>query len=614
MRHLPQLSLLAALLCSTVVHASAMLPTPASRKPAILPVQKTTASDAVSNLRTEAERSSFVNTGRYAEVEALCRNFAQAYPQSVRCHEFGRTPQGRSMLALVVNTAGKLQPQQARQLPVVLIQGGIHAGEIDGKDAGFWLLREWLADPAKQTLLKDQVLLFVPVFNVDGHERFGAWNRPNQRGPAQMGWRTTAQNYNLNRDYAKADSAEMQAMLGLVQQWDPLAYIDLHVTDGAQFEHDVSIQVEPVNAGDQALRGAGKALRDGVIARLAAQGSLPMPFYYSFAEEDNPASGFVDKVATPRFSHGYFHLRNRMGMLVELHSWKTYPQRVQVMKNTIAAVLQEVADKGQAWRNLAQQADQRAGKLGGQEVVLDYKTSEKSRIIEFRGYAYERSKSEISGATMVRYDESKPQIWRVPLRDEILPGQTAQAPQLGYLIPAAHADWVGRKLQAHGISFQKLMKAIPEAKVQVWRASQAKFSAQSVESHQRLEAKGMWQAEVQELAAGSLLVPIAQPKARLLVHLLEPDAPDSFLAWGFFNQAFEKKEYMEDYVAEDVARKQLAADEKLRAEFNARLQDPEFAANASARLEFFARRHPSWDQAYRLYPVFRLEQKLEQQP
>jgi murein tripeptide amidase MpaA len=138
----------------------------------------------------------------------------------------------------------------------MLIQGGIHAGEIDGKDAGFLALREALENKAAAGALDKQVLLFVPVFNVDGHERFGKWNRPNQRGPVEMGWRTTAQNYNLNRDYVKADAPEMQAMLALVNAWDPLAYVDLHVTDGAKFEPDVSIQVEPVHGGDEAARSA----------------------------------------------------------------------------------------------------------------------------------------------------------------------------------------------------------------------------------------------------------------------------------------------------------------------------------------------------------------------
>jgi hypothetical protein len=145
-------------------------------------------------LTTVAERSGFLKTGRYDEVVALCAKFQAAYPEAVRCIEFGRTPEGRPMLALAVSRSGALDATQAKQrsLPVLLIQGGIHAGEIDGKDAGFLALREVLDGKAAKGALDKQVLLFVPVFNIDGHERFGRWNRPNQVGPEEMGWRTTA--------------------------------------------------------------------------------------------------------------------------------------------------------------------------------------------------------------------------------------------------------------------------------------------------------------------------------------------------------------------------------------------------------------------------------------
>ena len=173
------------------------------------------ADDAASSLTTLAERSGLRQTGRYDEVIRLCDAFAQQFPQAVRCERFGTTPEGRPMLALIVSARGAFTPEAAQQLqlPVMLIQGGIHAGEIDGKDAGFIALRQALR--RRDTTLQRQVLVFVPVFNVDGHERFGAWNRPNQRGPKEMGWRTTAQNYNLNRDYAKVDSPEMAAMLAM---------------------------------------------------------------------------------------------------------------------------------------------------------------------------------------------------------------------------------------------------------------------------------------------------------------------------------------------------------------------------------------------------------------
>ena len=566
---------------------------------------------ASDSLATVSEQSGFVRTGRYAEVVELCDAFAKAYPASVRCIQFGTTPQGRPMKALVASTSGALDPAAARErgLPVVLIQGGIHAGEIDGKDAGFLALREVLDGKAAQGALDKLVLIFVPVFNIDGHERFGAWNRPNQNGPAEMGWRVTAQNYNLNRDYAKADAPEMQAMLALGNDWDPIATIDLHVTNGAKFEHDIAIQVEPLHAGDESMRAAGLALRDGTIARLRAQGSLPVPFYPSFLEHDNPASGFYDNVSPPRFSTGYFLMRNRLAMLVETHAWKDYPTRVRITRNTVIAVLELAARHGADWRRAAQAADLRARNLGGRPVTLTWKASDKVRTIDFRGYAYTRTPSDVSGALMTRYDDTKPQVWTVPMRDEMVPGLSVVAPAGGYFVSPAYAASVGAKLRQHGIVFERLERAMRDITAEAFRDETPTFASASSEGHQRLTVEGEWKRETQDIASGTLFVPIAQPKARLIMALLEPLAPDSLLAWGHFNNAFERKEYMEDYVAEDVARDMLSRDPALRGRFEKKVkEDAAFAADPQARLDFFYRLHTAWDQRYGLYPVLRTDE------
>ena len=563
---------------------------------------------AQSALTTVSERSGFVETGRYEEVVALCDAFARLYPKAVRCTTFGTTPEGRPMKALVASTSGALTSEQAqrRGLPVVLIQGGIHAGEIDGKDAGFLALREVLEGRAANGALDKLVWVFVPVFNVDGHERFGAWNRPNQRGPKEMGWRTTAQNYNLNRDYLKADTPEMQAMLQLVQRWDPLVTVDLHATNGAQFEHDISIQVEPVHAGDAGLRTAGLALRTGVIDDLAKQGSLPLPYYPSFVVQDDPTSGFEDGVPPPRFSHGYFLLRNRIAMLVETHSWKEYPVRVRITRNTVVSVLEHVARDGASWLTTAKQADIAAARLGGRQEPLTYVAAPDARTVDFRGYAYTRTTSDVSGALMTRYDETTPQVWKVPLKDDIRPGIVVEAPGAGYLVPAAEASWVAAVLKTHGVEYRLLGKAW-QGDAQVFRATKSSFGSASVETHQRLTVEGDWTRESRATPAGALFVPIAQPRARLVMALLEPKAPDSLLAWGRFNNAFERKEYMEDYVAEAVAREMLR-DPAVKAAFERRLrEDTAFAQSPAARLEFFYRRHPSWDERYQLYPVLRVD-------
>ncbi|MGW8390011.1 M14 family metallopeptidase [Pseudoduganella sp. HUAS MS19] len=558
------------------------------------------------DLATFAERSGYQATGRYDEVQRLCADYQKAYPKAVRCFAFGETPEGRPMLALAISRSGALTAAAARQrkLPVLLVQGGIHAGEIDGKDAGFWAMREALDGKAAAGALDKQVVLFVPVFNVDGHERFGKNNRPNQRGPAEMGWRVTAQNYNLNRDYVKADAPEMQAMLRLVNEWDPLAYVDLHVTNGAKFQPDVSIQVEPVHGGDAALLPLGKQMRENVMADLRKQGSDPRHFYISFDKTDQPDSGFVDSMPTPRFSTGYFPLRNRFAMLVETHAWRDYPHRVRVTRNTIVSMMEQFAQNGAAWSKVAAEADVRAAKLA--DMPLSYKTTERTEMIDFPGYEYSRTPSDISGGVWTKYDESRPQKWTVPLRDEVVPDVMAKAPAGGYLVPAAQAALVEPKLKVHGISYRRLAQAPGRITVETFRADEAKLTATSFEGHQLASWKGAWKPEQREVGKGALFVPIAQPKSRLLMTMLEPAGADSLAAWGFFNNYLERKEYMEEYVAEEAARDMLAADTALAPAFKARLEgDPAFAKSPRARLDFFARRHATWDERHNLYPVYR---------
>jgi hypothetical protein len=561
------------------------------------------------SLETLAERTQFLRTGRYAEVAALCAAFARKFPDSVKCRQFGVTPEKRPMLALVASRSGALTPEEARRrgLPVMLMQGGIHAGEIDGKDAGFLALRELLQDPHA---LSHLVLVFVPVFNVDGHERFGRWNRPNQVGPQEMGWRTTAQNVNLNRDYMKADAPEMQAMLRLLNSWDPVLYIDMHVTDGANFQHDVSNTVDPLYSGDPSLHPVAAALVAELNTKLTALGSKPLDFYPEFVKEDEPDSGFALNVYSPRFSNAYWALHNRLALLVETHSWKDYPTRVRVTHNTIMTLVDMMSREGAGWLAQVRAADARAQQLGGQTVTLDFDNGPHVKTIDFLGYAYTRKHSDVSGAIATFYDASRPAVWHVPLHDTIVPKTTVQAPRGGYIVPAAHAGWMAQKLALHGIQFEKL--AASEAEVETFRATQVTYSKETFEGRTMLTLAGRWAREQRQVPQGSLYVPIAQANSRLVVALLEPQGVDSLAAWGFFNTAFEAKEYMEPYVEEQIAEQMLAQDPAVAADFKQRLDsDPAFAQDPGARLDYFYRRSPSWDERLNLYPIYRISRAPE---
>jgi hypothetical protein len=573
-----------------------------------------------STLTTIAEQSGFRLTGRSDEVARLCGAFAAAWPREVHSLEFGHSAEGRPMRALLVSRA------DPRSVPLLLLQAGIHPGESDGKDAGFIALREMLSESARRKVLERMAILFVPAFNVDGHERFGRWHRPNQNGPEETGWRTTALNLNLNRDYTKADSPEMRALLGLIRSWDPLVCADLHVTDGADFQPDISLQAEPINQGDARLYPAGREMRDALIAKLAAQGSLPLPFYPDLAVTDDPASGFLLTVYSPRFSTGYFPQRNRFTVLVETHSWKDYARRVRVTRNTIIALAELIAEHGSAWRELTRQADEGATRLGGTELVLDYSSGWREpaggkradevgasgkTMLDFPGYAYTREVSPVSGEPVTIYDPRRPEIWHVPFRDRVSPALVVRAPLGGYVVASAWAAEIGARLALHGIQLETVRAASSEVRVEAFRATHARFGAAPFEGRTRVELSGAWQRESQDIPAGSLFVPISQPGARLLMHLLEPQAPDSLAAWGFFNACFEQKEYMEPYVADQIARTLLAQTPGLQEEFNRTLkEDAAFAANPRARLEFFLRRHASWDSRMSLYPVYRVDELL----
>lgn len=557
-------------------------------------------------LTTLAEKSGFIETGRLDETIRLCAAFQKKFPSQVRCKTYGKTPEGRPLVSLIVNEEGNLTAEKTKKkgIPVVFVQAGIHAGEIDGKDAGFWLLKEILTKKITPSPLKGSTLVFVPIVNVDGHERFGPHNRPNQIGPKEMGWRTTAQNLNMNRDFAKVDSPEMQALLALWNEWMPTVSADLHVTDGAQFQHEVGIIVTPTLAGPEILKGHAKTLESNLIEKMEARGRLPLPFYPEFEKDDDPTGGFGVYVPAPRLAHGYWFRRNRIGMLIETHSWKDYKTRVKTHHDLVLSLLELAQKNGKDWMKAEKKADEEALMLGGKDIDLEFTHNEHTRSIDFKGYSYKIEDSKVSGAKRITYFPDKPEIWKIPLYDEVKSKLTVKAPLEGYWVPPAYQAVLLPKLKTHAIEF----KPDTEAKVQtveVFRASSIEFSKKPFEGRQTLKLKGEWKKEERMIPEHSLFVPIRQKNPTLVMTLLEPLASDSFLAWGYLNAAYEKKEYMEAYVAEELAEKMLK-DGAIREEFEKKIAaDPGFSKDPEQRLEFFYRKHPSWDERYGLYPIFR---------
>ncbi len=550
-------------------------------------------------LVTTGETSGYIKTGRYEEAVQLCHDFARAYA-GVTCEEVGRTLEDRPIVALHIS--------RGSGRPTVFFEGGIHAGEICGKDAGFWFLRDLLDGKVAPGALDAVDVVFVPVINPDGHERVSPNNRPNQRGPAEMGFRTNAVRLNVNRDWVKADTQEVQAALGIYRRFDPVVFVDLHATDGAKFEHDIAVLVDPLAARADHLDEAAHALSDHLQARLTALGHLPLQFYPSFITDDDPTSGFAAGEAPLRFSQAYAAARSRIGILVETHSWRPYKQRVTSTYHMLQALFERAVTDAPTWQQAAHDADAADQALRGGTLPLVYDNGPHVTQIDFRGYAYEKRTSDLTNGVWIAYDESKPQIWKVPLLDEVVPKISVRVPRAGYIIDGGYAALVAPVLDHHGIRYERLATQ-PRVEVEVFRANKVTFQP-PFESRTRVVLDGAWSTETRTLDRGAIFVPLAQQHVRLIVHLLDPAGPDSFAQWGFFNAAFERKEYMESYVVEEQARLMLERDPSLRAQFDAAVAaDPELANSPERRRDWFYRRHPAWDERYNLVPVYRIDRE-----
>jgi len=546
-------------------------------------------------LVTTAETSAFQRTGRYDEAVALCHAFAAHYDR-VTCEQIGTSGEGRPIVALRIGHGH----------PLIYVQAGIHAGEIEGKDAGFMFVRDLLDGKVAPGALAAVDLMFVPCINPDGHEQWSPNNRPNQRGPAEMGFRSNGARLNINRDFVKADAPETRAVLGVYRRDDPLVFVDIHTTDGAKFQHDISLNLAPVAPRPDGLDRTARALGDALAARMTALGHLPVTFYPSFVKDDDPMSGFAINAAPPRFSQIYAGERSRLGLLVENHSWRSYAERVRSSYHLLQALLERAATDAPAWQAAADAARAADQRLGGSELPLVYDNGPHTTQLAFRGYAFDKRASDVSGGTWIVYDETRPEIWNVPLRDELVPKVVASVPRAGYIVDGGFAADVAAVLDRHGIAYTRIAGR-PRLDVVAFRATEV-TTLPVFEGRAREQLDGAWARETRTLDLGAIFVPIAQPNARLIVQLLDPGGPDSLAQWGELASAFERKEYIESYVMEPLARDMMAKDPGLRARFDAALAaDPALAQSPQQRLDWFYRRSPVWDERVNLLPIYKVD-------
>ena len=343
-----------------------------------------------------------------------------------------------------------------------------------------------------------------------------------------------------------------------------------------------------------------------LLKKSMADNNFPLMEYVWFKESHKVESGMQTWAAPPRFSDGYTAIQNRPGLLIETHMFKNYKARVNATYAILHHTMEILNQEYQNLRTKISDIDKRTVRpaFRVKPLTLTYKMTDQPEYIDFLGYEYDIIKSDLTGGDWFRYYTHKPKIYRVPFFSKMETAIKVQLPD-AYIIPVEWTEVINR-IKLHGIRYLTL-KDDKEILISTYKFSNTKWSTQPYEGHQTVEFELTPIEITRTFLPGSIVIDMNQRAAKVIANILEPQAPDSYVYWGFFNTIFERKEYVESYVMEERARMMLAGDPELNHEFETKMQnDSSFANNPSAILMWFYERSPYWDEYKDIYPVGRI--------
>ena len=555
---------------------------------------------------TPFERGNQNQTTAWRECIAFYERLAADFPRVLRFFEIGTSDSGLPIHAGVVSGDGVLDCTLIKQAgrPVFFNNNGIHPGEPEGIDACMALVRDFCTQPERLAALGDTVLLFIPVYNVDGCLNRQASSRVNQVGPEQFGFRANGRNLDLNRDFIKCDSLAAQVFNRFFTAWDPDVMVDTHTSNGADYAYTMTlIHTQADKLGD----GLGPFLLErmlpAIYQAMDQRGWPTCPYVNPVTT--TPDDGIEDFLEVPRFSTGYAALHHTIGFMPETHMLKPFADRYASMRALVEVVLAFTVAQAatiQALRRAARQAV-----LTRRRWPVSWKPDYgQPSSFRFKGFAAVQRPSKLGDYRRLAYDRSQPWERDIPWFNRCQADVVVATPK-SYLIPQSWREVIER-LRWNGVELDYL-PSDQAVHGLAYYIDDVVSRAEPYEGHLFHDQVRLSSHPVTVQArAGDVLVRLDQANARYAVETLEPQAHDSFFRWGFFNSILEKKETFSDYVFEDTALEMLQAEPALRDAFEAwKAGNPDRLVDQQAVLSFIyaaGQRHaePQW----RRYPVIGL--------
>ncbi len=498
---------------------------------------------AVSAQQTRPEKTKYEETSRYQDV----MDFIGALKmdgKTMKLTWLGYSSQGKHLPMIVYGNVADTRPETIRRSGklVVYIQGNIHAGEVEGKEAMLELLRE-LNNGKHQEWRQNLVLLIAPILNADGNDMISLYNRPWQNGPvAGMGQRANAQGYDLNRDHMKLESPEVLSFVAMLNEYDPHITMDLHTTNGSFHGYHItySFALNPVmDPGlDEFTRNV---FFPKVEQKLTAQ-QWRIHRYGDFLEK-TPAGkpGFYFWATEPRFNSNYVGLRNRLGILSEAYSYISFRQRIAATKALVTGILDVANGNSAAVKNIIAKADESARKLTAFDslgVHAEVIESDSAQEILLAAVTEQRNPYTNEVMYLMNEDSLK------KIRTSEFYGTRATKKVLvpaRYIIPDSLSDVI-KLLRQHGIILQKTNDQ-KTMQVQRFVIKENKLAEREYQKHKMRTLEGTFETVTQTFPAGTFVVEMNQPLSRIALYLLEPESEDGAVKWDFFDKYFGDGKY-----------------------------------------------------------------------
>ena len=540
-------------------------------------------------------------TPTYEEAITWYKQLDKKY-KSAKLFTYGLTDIGKPLHLFVISSDRKFDPNiyRSKGKCMIMINNAIHPGESCGVDASIKFADDLLRN---KKIPKNVIIGIIPAYNIGGVLNRNSTTRANQNGPEEYGFRGNARNLDLNRDFIKLDSENAKSITKIFQEWKPDFFIDTHTTNGADYQHVMTlISPHPLNFPPVLQDFVKMELLPNLYSSMEKVGYPMVPYVGS--ERNNLEAGLRFGPNSPRYSDGYATLFNSFGFISEAHMLKTYAERVESTIAFLNLVLDFTKTNSNEIIKLRHKANE---SIKSHEIfTLTWKSdTTKYDLINFDGYEAEYKPSKVTGFDRLYYNRGKPWTKQIPVYSYFTSGIQVTKPDY-YVIPQAWREVIER-LELNSIEFKRLRKdtVITGEMYIIEDVANPKVPFNGHFLHSKIEVEKV--TKTKQFYVGDLLIPMNQVGNRYIIETLEPQARDSFFRWNFFDSILDQCEYFSPYVFEETAEKMLMIDEELRLEFEAKkANDKEFANNAREQLYYLYKRSPNFEADYRLYPVMRV--------